>query len=68
MPKRTKSENDEENDLSSEGQQGSLREGSGGQDSEGLSASSGEADRSSAVCPQGVPYLLFLTLDVLRRW
>lgn len=69
MPKRVKSDNTEDNELSEgqrlyNGQQGSLREDTEAKDNEGISASS---DRDPSSCRRvTADFLLLLLLSILE--
>lgn len=71
MPKRVKSDNTEDNELSEgqrlyNGQQGSLREDTEDKDSEGLSASSdGDPSSSSRISADTLVLLLLSILEIL---
>lgn len=71
MPKRVKSDNTEDNELSEgqrlyNGQQGSLREDTEDKDSEGLSSSSdGDPSSSRRISPDTLVLLLLSILEIL---
>lgn len=71
MPKRVKSDNTEDNELSEgqrlyNGQQGSLREDTEDNDSEGLSVSSdGDPSSSSRISADTLVLLLLSILEIL---